>query len=320
MPPARTVDEQIRMHLTVLAYNIENSNQRNLQDINIYAENIASGLLNLLWDTNLIDLNRDISGNFPAIDLSDEESGLFIQVTSDDSLDKIRGTVKKSKTVAEQKQVTISPKILLLRFKKPQRTRTFKLEKNVNFNDEDVICLNDLAHQIQNQELSKKSNILDYIKLHLPITETTAQYPLEVYTLRKFFESLSSIEFDDSAQTMTTESELEKKKQLYLQFWTQIQQRYRAVLDQQRERSFKAAFDRIGQADRLRLTQYLGIESIKILDTIETGDPNNVLDALKNEIMTRINLPLVSEVDVIHFLYYEFHHCNVLPIFDEVLA
>ncbi len=308
------------MHLTVLAYNIENSNQRNLQDINIYAENIASGLLNLLWDTNLIDLNRDISGNFPAIDLSDEESGLFIQVTSDDSLDKIRGTVKKSKTVAEQKQVTISPKILLLRFKKPQRTRTFKLEKNVNFNDEDVICLNDLAHQIQNQELSKKSNILDYIKLHLPITETTAQYPLEVYTLRKFFESLSSIEFDDSAQTMTTESELEKKKQLYLQFWTQIQQRYRAVLDQQRERSFKAAFDRIGQADRLRLTQYLGIESIKILDTIETGDPNNVLDALKNEIMTRINLPLVSEVDVIHFLYYEFHHCNVLPIFDEVLA
>lgn len=320
MPPERDIDEQIRMHLTVLAYNIENSNQRNLQDINIYSEGTCSGLLNLLWDTNLIDLNREVVGNFPAIDLLDQEKKLFIQVTSDNSLDKIRKTLEKSQKVSKEKKIDISPKVLLLRFNKPKRAKSFTIDETTSFNDSDVICLNDLAHAIQNQDTSKKAKILDYIKERIPIGEEVQPYSLEVYLLRKFFESLSSIEVDTTNPQPATESEIEKKKVIYADFWQQIQNRYRAVLDQQRERSFKAAFDRIGQADRLRLTQYLGVESIKLLDTIDPSDPNVVIEQLKKIIIEQINLPLVSEVDVLHFLYYEFHHCNVLPIYDEVAA
>lgn len=318
MPPARDIDEQVRKHLSVLAYCIENSNQRNLQDINIYSEGVACGLLNILWGTNLIDLNREVSGNYPAIDLFDVENSIFLQVTSDDSLKKIRDTVVKSKKIEAENGLAITPKVLLLRFDKPKRAKTFKLNGDDQFTNAGVICLNDLAHEIQNQELNKKSEILEYIKVNIPIASDQAQYSLEVYLLKKLFESLASVNITDNGLCQVSESELGKKRQLYELFWTQIQVRYRSVLDQQRERSFKAAFDRLGEADRLRLTQYLGFESTKILDSTPGGNPNDVIDRLKEKIILDLSLPLISEIDVVHFLYYEFHNCNVLPIYDEV--
>jgi Ni,Fe-hydrogenase maturation factor len=327
MPPDRDIDEQIRKHLAVLAYIIENSNQRNLQDINIYSEGTAAGLLNLLWDSKLIDLNREVVGNFPAIDLLDQDKNLFIQVTSDDTLSKIRKTHEKALEVSKSRKIDISPKILLLRFNKPNRKSTFtiiKAEENkgvdVTFENKDVICLNDLAHEIQNAETAKKSLILDYIKSRIPMEPESETFSLEVFMLRKFFESLSKSSEETGDTQPVSESEIEKKKAIYRDFWVQIQVRYRSVLDQQRERSFKAAFDRIGQADRLRMTQYLAIESMTIIDTLESPDPNEVIALLKEKIIQKIKLPLVSEMDIIHFLYYEFHHCNVLPIYDEVLA
>jgi hypothetical protein len=319
MPPERDIDNQIRMHLAVLSYSIENSNQRNLQDINIYSEGICAGLLNILWDTNLLDLNREVAGNFPAIDLLDEASSLFIQVTSDDSLDKIRTTLTKSKKVAKEKNIAIAPKVLLLRFNKPKRKKTIQVDESVTFPNSDVICLNDLAHAIQNEGIAKKRSILEYIKEHIPIDGTAPTYSLEVYMLRKFFESLSSASSEINDLQPISESEIEKKQALYAEFWQQIQSRYRAVLDQQRERSFSAAFDRINQADRIRLTQYLGLESMKIINTLDSADPNTVIELLKQDIIEKINLPLVSEIDITHFLYYEFHHCIVLPIYEEAV-
>lgn len=324
MPPERDIDEQIRMHLSVLSYFIENANQRNLQDINIYSEGTCAGLLNLLWSSSLIDLNRETIANYPAVDLFDESRGLFIQVTSDDSLDKIRDTLSKSKKVAEDRGVSIEPKVMLLRFNKPKRKSRFNLNKAsdevpaVYFNNNDIICLNDLAHEIQNLNIAKKRQILNYLIERIPISMTTQTHSVEVYVLRKFFETLSSSNEGLAESSPLSDSELEKKREIYIDFWKKIQNRYRTVLDQQRERSFKAAFDRIGQADRVRLTQYLGIESIKIIDSMTAQDPNAVIEELKSKIIEKIELPLVSETDIVHFLYYEFHHCNVLPIYEEL--
>lgn len=322
MPPERDIDEAIRMHLSVLSYMIENANQRNLQDINMYSEGTAAGLLNLMWDTKLKDLNKEVEGNFPAIDLLDEDARLFIQVTSDDSTLKIKNTVDKSAKVPQVNSAEVAPKVLLLRFNKPKRKKEFYInkEKTQKFRDEDVICLNDLAHQIQNMSVEKKRKVIDYLQAEVPIGDAGITFPLEVYLLRKLFESLSSENDDLEYTSPVTESEVDKKREKYTEFWQQIQFRYRMVLSQQRERSFKAAFDRIGQADKLRLTQYLSIESIKVLDRSDSSDPNQVIDQLKIEIMNKIKLPLVSEIDITHFLYYEFHHCNVLPLFDEVSA
>lgn len=320
MPPERDIDEAIRMHLSVLSYIIENANQRNLQDINMYSEGTAASLLNLMWDTSLKDLNKEVEGNFPVIDLLDEGAQLFIQVTSDDSISKIKNTVDKSAKVPQLKSAKVTPKILLLRFNKPKRQKEFYIdkEKKKKFRNEDVICLNDLAHQIQNLSVEKKRKIIEYLQTEVPIGDAGITFPLEVYLLRKLFESLSSENDDLEITTPVTESEIDKKREKYTEFWQQIQLRYRMVLSQQRERSFKAAFDRIGQADRLRLTQYLSIESVKVLDQIDSDDPNEVIERLKTEIVSKIKLPLVSEVDITHFLYYQFHHCNVLPLLDEV--
>ena len=69
-------------------------NQRGLTDINKAAENFYRGLLNIILDAELINMNL-MKMDFPAVDLAERNGGLCVQVTSSEGRDKINHTLRE---------------------------------------------------------------------------------------------------------------------------------------------------------------------------------------------------------------------------------
>lgn len=66
-------------------------------DINKVSEDVVCGLFRELFDFEKIrNLNSDEKQNFPGIDLADDNARIAIQVTSDNSLEKVKDTLKKA--------------------------------------------------------------------------------------------------------------------------------------------------------------------------------------------------------------------------------
>ena len=78
--------------LALLSSQVSVRNAINLYDINIVAESFYSELLNLIENLNLKNVNT-IKKNAPGIDLADEGNRISIQVTSDNTSNKIKHTI-----------------------------------------------------------------------------------------------------------------------------------------------------------------------------------------------------------------------------------
>lgn len=86
--------KDIADNLALLSREVEILNCVNFYDINIVAEDFFAELLNLIYGYNLKNLNV-VEKNAIAIDLFDEKKRLCIQVTSDNSSEKIKETIHK---------------------------------------------------------------------------------------------------------------------------------------------------------------------------------------------------------------------------------
>jgi len=80
--------EKISQYLSIIKTNIENDNINGYYNINRKMEDIVAKLLELVYGYNFINTN-DIYPNYPAIDLADNERRISVQVTSDNSIEKI---------------------------------------------------------------------------------------------------------------------------------------------------------------------------------------------------------------------------------------
>ena len=92
------IQEYLNRISTLLArFNDEVSNQNKNGEygINIHSENVLIHILNAIWDCNLENINYSVGKTAPGIDLLDKEAGIAVQVTSDDSIDKIVETLNK---------------------------------------------------------------------------------------------------------------------------------------------------------------------------------------------------------------------------------
>ena len=111
---------EIADHLGRIAYQVEVRNSIQLFDLNIAAEDFYKGLLNRIYSLELLNINIE-EPNAKAIDLGDTEARKCIQVTSDNSIGKIRDTVTKfdeDGRDADYDELTV----LLLKKKKDYRT------------------------------------------------------------------------------------------------------------------------------------------------------------------------------------------------------
>lgn len=82
----------ISSYLTFLSNRLELLNRNGLTDLNHSLEQTYCGLLNLVFDWNLQNMNG-IRMNFPGIDLATEDGKICVQISSDASPEKIRKTL-----------------------------------------------------------------------------------------------------------------------------------------------------------------------------------------------------------------------------------
>lgn len=85
--------QEIIVRLSVLRYVITSNTKRGKFDIATDAEDFFAGFINLLLGWNLTNLNITEYANYPAIDLADQDKRISIQVTTQNSLGKIRETI-----------------------------------------------------------------------------------------------------------------------------------------------------------------------------------------------------------------------------------
>lgn len=85
----------VARNLVAFQKELEFHNASDLYDINTIAEDILIPLLNYTFDFNLVNANAFFGKNYPAIDLVDPKNRVAFQITSDNSLSKVKSTIEK---------------------------------------------------------------------------------------------------------------------------------------------------------------------------------------------------------------------------------
>lgn len=87
--------ESIQKHLSRFESQVKISTANNEYDIGIHSENVIIPILNIIFDTNLVNTNYSEEKNSEAIDLIDETKRLAFQITSTKKIEKIKKTLSK---------------------------------------------------------------------------------------------------------------------------------------------------------------------------------------------------------------------------------
>lgn len=132
----------------------------NLYDSNIISEDFFAGLLNIIYDLNLQNINNT-KKNSASVDLVDETKRIAYQVTSTNTQVKVQKTIDSFIKHKLKKQFD-TLKILLLKSKLPKYS-TFTNGNQVNFTDKNIIDFKNLIADIKLLDTAKLQKICDYL-------------------------------------------------------------------------------------------------------------------------------------------------------------
>ena len=183
--------KQIIGNLSVLKNEISLRNAINLYDINIVAEDFYAGLLNLIYDLKLKNVNK-IEKNAAAIDLIDSENGISIQVTSNNTSDKIKHTI--SEYISNGTYEDASKLVILILTDRKNYTKDFDTQGKFLFDkSKDIWDLKTIVEQINKLDIEQLKEINNYLQTEFSekrekINETQAS---EVDTIVDLIEYIS---------------------------------------------------------------------------------------------------------------------------------
>lgn len=169
--------ENVVMKLSVLRYVVRARSKRSLTDLNRQCESFFRDVLNLVYGTNLVNLN-DTTQNAVAIDLGDKGARLCFQVTSTSSSKKVQDTIDKFlKHSLNSDYDTL--KVLILG-EKTNHTKTFNTQGKVSFDKkQDIIDVDDVLEAVEKLALEKLRALSDYVDVHLhPVTASLSPQSL----------------------------------------------------------------------------------------------------------------------------------------------
>ena len=96
--------ELLKKELERISTAIKKSNQFNLTDINVISEEIFCQILNKLFGYKLRAMSAEKLGNFVAVDLIDYDKRVAYQITSNDSREKMIGTMDRFNDEGKEKR------------------------------------------------------------------------------------------------------------------------------------------------------------------------------------------------------------------------
>jgi len=172
--------------LAVLEVSTRNRGLMHLLDQNIIAESFCGDRLNIIYDYNLVNLNLS-QGNYPGIDLGDQQLGVSVQVTSDKTIRKMKDAVDRFIIHGLDSKYKIL-KVCVL----GQKQRTYgkvDTKNKVQFEpNTDVIGFKDLIKEIKSLNLAKLQRLSDLMDAEFKplgtdghILKQTDTEALEVY-------------------------------------------------------------------------------------------------------------------------------------------
>ena len=155
--------DQINDDLALMSLQLERAGRLNLQDRKVRAENIMRGLLNRIHGWNLENANM-LAQNFPGVDLVDKGSRVAVQVTSTNSIAKVRNTWEKFDT--DQMRGDYD-RLIILVLKDVEPTEAMKAYQKGKWFDgaKDIWNIGTLQKQAEDLESVRRlKDISDYLK------------------------------------------------------------------------------------------------------------------------------------------------------------
>ena len=151
-----------RRYLAIWMTNIGLDNDQGLTDINSDAEDFCCGLLNIVLEVRLQNLNL-LQMNFPAIDLADQNRRICVQVTSTAGAEKITHTLDRF--FAHELEKDYDRLIVMILGKKKKYQKQFPKKEDFSFDHtQDVWDIQKLLTQIAGLSMPMLEQVDDYLR------------------------------------------------------------------------------------------------------------------------------------------------------------
>lgn len=203
--------EKIVKHLMILTYEVRAKSKLGLTDANRIAEDFYCGLLNLVYGCKLKNLNNQ-EQDYAGIDLGDESGSICVQVTSDNTSEKIQYTLDISKKYSYQEAYQRLV-VLLINFKKDYTT-TF-ISSFPSFTKDEIWDTHTLLKDIYAiNDMARLKEIVEYLDSWLTTIIYINPIDLTAYdissVLNLLFEFVQN-EYPNSPTTKKTKFEFIKR-------------------------------------------------------------------------------------------------------------
>ena len=152
---------EIQKRLNWINATIASSSSLNLNDICIHSETFFCNLLNFLFGYNLRNMNNSIN-NYPSIDLADEDNSIAIQVTCDNTSEKIKHTLEIFFQNNLHTKYNTLQILIVGKNKKKYRTQ-FEVPDYFNFSNDNILDSNDLIKEISTKSFEQLEKIYAFL-------------------------------------------------------------------------------------------------------------------------------------------------------------
>lgn len=140
---------------------VEIANRNNRSDVSLISENILCGLLNLMYGWNLTNANTPTHPNFPGVDLVDDKACVAVQITAQNTLDKVKGMLEK---FFQHKLDERFSRLILMEITNQEPTQSMRDKKEGCFyGKRDIWNIPRLVRELQNEDIDKLKEITEYL-------------------------------------------------------------------------------------------------------------------------------------------------------------
>lgn len=168
MPLQRQADiGHIEERLGVISATVKHANAIQLYDIDKVLEDFCTGLFNIAFDLNLVNINN-IKKNAAAIDLGDDDKRIAVQITSDKDGNKIKETVSK---FVEHGLYKKYDRLIVFILVDKQGSYSVDVSNKANFAfslKKDICNFEDFMREVNSMSTEKISLIRNYIDREFP--------------------------------------------------------------------------------------------------------------------------------------------------------
>lgn len=305
--------KSITEKLTLYKMETSELDKINLYDINITSESFYAGLLNLIMGWNLRNVNFS-EKNTPGIDLVDDDNKITVQVTSNNTSDKIKHTIDEF--IKNKSYEKYSRLIVLISTEKKNYTTIFDTQQTFEFDKEnDIWDVSDLIQKINALSTDQQRKIYEYLQVEMGEKVLTRSEATEVETIMDLIEFITSNRLTEYKRLKTVVDPDYKINNRFKKFANRLTGQYTELLGIYGTALAQIESIRgIDEGEEIIIRMYLQDLSIKYLEEAQ-NDPMEALNKLVNffEIKLGKKGKKYDKAAIKFYLINELIKCNVFP-------